>query len=97
MRPFSYERVPDQAAVRRGVPQSATSRAALVPTMLLAGGTTLLDLMKLDVLRPERVLDINTLAPKLSAIHSPSLSRLASRPFTPRYSSRSRKKAYAVE
>jgi xanthine dehydrogenase YagS FAD-binding subunit len=38
--------------------------------MLLAGGTTLLDLMKLDVLRPERVLDINTLAPKLSAIQA---------------------------
>jgi xanthine dehydrogenase YagS FAD-binding subunit len=70
MRPFSYERVPDQAAVQRGVPQSATSRAAPVPTMLLAGGTTLLDLMKLDVLRPERVLDINTLAPKLSAIQA---------------------------
>lgn len=68
MRPFSYERVPDAAAVQRGVPQSATSRSAPVPTMLLAGGTTLLDLMKLDVLRPERVLDINTLAPRLSAI-----------------------------
>src|SRR3954471_12463590 len=70
MRPFTYERVPDPAAAQRAVPQSATSRAAPVPTMLLAGGTTLLDLMKLDVLRPERVLDINTLAPKLSAIQA---------------------------
>lgn len=70
MRPFTYERAPDPAAVQRGVPVSSTSRAAPVPTMLLAGGTTLLDLMKLDVLRPERVLDINPLAPRLSAVQS---------------------------
>jgi xanthine dehydrogenase YagS FAD-binding subunit len=70
MRPFQYERVPDAAAVQRGVPQSATSRSAPVPTMLLAGGTTLLDLMKLDVLRPERVLDIRPLEARFGAIRS---------------------------
>ena len=31
------------------------------PGNYLAGGTTLLDLMKLDVMRPERVIDINPL------------------------------------
>src|SRR4051794_41682634 len=68
MRPFTYERVPDPAAVQRAVPVSSTSRAAPVPTMLLAGGTTLLDLMKLDVLRPERVLDINPLAERFAVV-----------------------------
>ncbi|MBK1783914.1 FAD binding domain-containing protein [Prauserella cavernicola] len=39
-----------------------TVDAALAsPGTFLAGGTTLVDLMKLDVLTPERVLDINTL------------------------------------
>jgi len=70
MRPFTYERVPDPAAAQRAVPAPPTSRAAEVPTMLLAGGTTLLDLMKLDVLRPERVLDIRPLEKRLGAIGS---------------------------
>ncbi|HEY1571307.1 MAG TPA: xanthine dehydrogenase family protein subunit M [Pseudonocardiaceae bacterium] len=40
----------------------ATVEAALaVPGTFLAGGTTLVDLMKLDVLTPRRVLDINDL------------------------------------
>src|SRR3712207_4371653 len=68
MRLFAYERVPDPAAAQRAVPAPPTSAAAPVPTMLLAGGTTLLDLMKLDVLRPERVLDIRPLEARLGAI-----------------------------
>jgi xanthine dehydrogenase YagS FAD-binding subunit len=40
----------------------ATVEAALaVPGTFLAGGTTLVDLMKLDVMTPQRVLDINDL------------------------------------
>jgi xanthine dehydrogenase YagS FAD-binding subunit len=52
MRPFAYERAntPDAA-----VAAFDDARA----TAFLAGGTTLIDLMKLDVLRPERVVDIN--------------------------------------
>jgi xanthine dehydrogenase YagS FAD-binding subunit len=51
MRPFAYQRVSDAAeAVRAG------EGAAF-----LAGGTTLLDLMKLDVMRPEKIVDINDL------------------------------------
>lgn len=53
MRPFAYELAGDPAAAVR----AAASGAAI-----LAGGTTLLDLMKLDVLRPERVADVNGLA-----------------------------------
>jgi len=54
MRPFVYERTnsPDAA-----IAAFDDVRA----TAFLAGGTTLIDLMKLDVLRPERVVDINTM------------------------------------
>jgi xanthine dehydrogenase YagS FAD-binding subunit len=50
MRPFTFERAADAAsAIRHDGAQ------------FLAGGTNLLDLMKLDVMRPERVVDINAL------------------------------------
>ena len=58
MRPFSYERVPDAA----GAVQAA------VGASFLAGGTTLLDLMKLDVMQPDRVVDINDLSAAHGAI-----------------------------
>ena len=52
MRPFVFEQVrnPDEAFA------AATGTASY-----LAGGTTLFDLMKLDVMRPARVVDINPL------------------------------------
>src|SRR5690349_18580586 len=53
MRSFTYDRAADlPTAIRAGGVQG---------TAFLAGGTTLLDLMKLDVMRPQRVLDINDL------------------------------------
>lgn len=54
MRPFAYQRAdsPD-AAIAAFDDQRATA--------FLAGGTTLVDLMKLDVMRPERLVDINML------------------------------------
>ena len=62
MRLFVYERavsVPD--AIRAmGPDDSVASNEA--SRQFLAGGTTLIDLMKLDVLRPEHVVDINALA-----------------------------------
>jgi xanthine dehydrogenase YagS FAD-binding subunit len=42
------------------------TEAAIQP---LAGGTTLIDLMKLDVMRPSRLVDINPLAPEWSTIN----------------------------
>jgi xanthine dehydrogenase YagS FAD-binding subunit len=60
MRPFVYERaqtVPDALkafTAASGAPTSA-------PAQFLAGGTTLLDLMKIDVMRPEVLVDINAL------------------------------------
>jgi xanthine dehydrogenase YagS FAD-binding subunit len=54
MRPFQFDAVSDPAA--------ATEAARGHNAAYLAGGTTLIDLMKLDVMRPERVVDINGLA-----------------------------------
>ena len=62
MRPFAYERAGDVAdAARRG--QQTGQGQIDAPVQYLAGGTTLLDLMKLDVLRPERVVDLAPLHP----------------------------------
>jgi xanthine dehydrogenase YagS FAD-binding subunit len=61
MRPFVYERAATPAAaIQAGAKASATS-ALHAPVHYLAGGTTLVDLMKLDVMRPEVVVDINAL------------------------------------
>jgi xanthine dehydrogenase YagS FAD-binding subunit len=60
MRPFTYQRAADLFEARRlgeGSGQGQTD----APVQFLAGGTTLIDLMKLDVLRPERVVDIGAL------------------------------------
>jgi len=60
MRPFVFERAVDVAHASRlgqGSGQGQTDAAV----QFLAGGTTLIDLMKLDVLRPERVIDIGPL------------------------------------
>jgi xanthine dehydrogenase YagS FAD-binding subunit len=54
MRPFVFETAADPAA--------AMMAARAGEASYLAGGTTLLDLMKLDVMRPARVVDINALA-----------------------------------
>lgn len=60
MRPFRYERVNTASAAVEG----AAPDRALPPQgdrCFLAGGTTLVDLMKLDVVRPATVIDINAL------------------------------------
>ena len=57
MRPFAYQRVDN--------PGAALATFAAAPAdaerQYLAGGTTLVDLMKLDVMRPQAVIDINGL------------------------------------
>ena len=62
MRPFAYERSPDAPAAIRAaaVSPGASDKRADGRATFLAGGTTLLDLMKLDVMRPEALIDINT-------------------------------------
>jgi xanthine dehydrogenase YagS FAD-binding subunit len=61
MRPFHYEHATNR--------DQALSLAAAAPnTQYLAGGTTLIDLMKLDVMRPATLIDINALGREHGAI-----------------------------
>jgi xanthine dehydrogenase YagS FAD-binding subunit len=73
MLPFVYERADDaRSAVHAAT--AASQRQALPPTMapaqFLAGGTTLLDLMKLGTMRPEMLVDINGLQSAYGQIHA---------------------------
>jgi len=67
MRPFAYEQAKDLIhATRLG---DGTGQGQIdAPVQFLAGGTTLIDLMKLDVLRPSRVVDLTGLAARLQSI-----------------------------
>ena len=59
MRPFTF----DSAATPREAIETALAwnGSGNGTARFLAGGTTLIDLMKLDVMRPERLIDINAL------------------------------------
>jgi xanthine dehydrogenase YagS FAD-binding subunit len=61
MHPFVFERVDSPAAAVRAGAGTRTGSALQNPAQYLAGGTTLLDLMKLDVMRPQTLVDINGL------------------------------------
>ena len=69
MRPFIYQRAADPntalAALAASSGDTPLTQAAVQP---LAGGTTLIDLMKLDVMRPQALVDINPLAGNWSDI-----------------------------
>jgi xanthine dehydrogenase YagS FAD-binding subunit len=60
MRPFSFERVSSLAQALHGSAGTGQGETD-AKVQFLAGGTTLIDLMKLDVLRPERVIDLGAL------------------------------------
>src|ERR1700749_4927131 len=70
MRPFTYQRATDPNAAMAAL---AAGRGDNPPTeatvQALAGGTTLIDLMKLDVMRPEALVDINPLESGWSEIN----------------------------
>jgi xanthine dehydrogenase YagS FAD-binding subunit len=65
MRPFQYERVATPAAA---VKMAAMMRpggdepSVTTPVQFLAGGTNLVDMMKIGVMQPERLVDINAIA-----------------------------------
>jgi CO/xanthine dehydrogenase FAD-binding subunit len=62
MRPFQFTRAENaKAAVLAHPTDPGESSAASAPSQYLAGGTTLIDLMKLDVMRPSRVIEISAL------------------------------------
>src|SRR5438445_549390 len=87
MRPFTYERVDSPRAALQAFGFAEGPATAQAPAQYLAGGTTLIDLMKLDVMRPEGLIDINALertasAPCLSpaSIVSPGMPPTSRRP-----------------
>jgi xanthine dehydrogenase YagS FAD-binding subunit len=71
MRPFAYQRATDASAALQALAAAAAGTGPLTEAAIqpLAGGTTLIDLMKLDVMRPGTLVDINPLASGWSAIN----------------------------
>jgi xanthine dehydrogenase YagS FAD-binding subunit len=71
MRPFAYQRVTDASSAVQALAAAAAGNNPLTEPEVqpLAGGTTLIDLMKLDVMRPRIVVDINPLASAWSAVN----------------------------
>src|SRR3954454_14582946 len=70
MRPFTYQRAtdPDPAALALAGAASSENPLTEASVQALAGGTTLIDLMKLDVMRPSVLIDINPLTSAWSAV-----------------------------
>ena len=62
MHPFVYQRSDSAALAVRQAAKSGVRPPTLAPVQFLAGGTTLLDLMKLDAMTAETLVDINDLA-----------------------------------
>ena len=61
MRPFAYGRVADVPSALRAAASALDVPATSAPVQFIAGGTVMLDLMKLDTMRPERLVDIRDL------------------------------------
>src|SRR3989442_1144732 len=59
MRPFIFQRAVSPSAAVLAAGRTASPSSSDAQARFLAGGTTLLDLMKLDVMRPDIVVDIN--------------------------------------
>ena len=69
MRPITYQRATDApSAVQALAAASANNPLTDAAVQPLAGGTTLLDLMKLDVMRPSLLVDINPLSDAWSTV-----------------------------
>src|SRR5690348_11000673 len=70
MQPFSYTRASDRDGAVAAADRERAQPPVLAPVQYLAGGTTILDLMKLDVMRPEALVDINGLKSMHGAIEA---------------------------
>ena len=70
MRPFVYQKAGDPSAAIQALAagRSGNNPPTETPAEALAGGTTLIDLMKLDVMRPATVVDINPLSAAWSRV-----------------------------
>src|SRR5258708_40264330 len=71
MLPFAYQRAKDASAAVAALAAAATDNNPLTESAVqpLAGGTTLIYLMKLDVMRPGTLIDINPLASAWATIN----------------------------
>jgi xanthine dehydrogenase YagS FAD-binding subunit len=71
MRSFSYQRAQDPSTALQALAGTASANTPLTQAAAqpLAGGTTLIDLMKLDVMRPRVLVDINPLTGTWSQIN----------------------------
>lgn len=69
MRSFDYSR-PASLLTAVLAMRDAIAADPDAPTAFLAGGTTLLDLMKLDVIRPRRLVDLGELSAEFGAVRS---------------------------
>jgi xanthine dehydrogenase YagS FAD-binding subunit len=65
MRPFAFEHATDLADACRRASRTGQGQTDSA-TQFLAGGTTLVDLMKLDVLRPQTLIDLGALSTRES-------------------------------
>src|ERR1700728_324266 len=70
MRAFAYDRPSSELAAIRAASMLAhlPEIQGRAPVEYLAGGTTLVDLMKLDLMRPAKVVDLGALGPAYDAI-----------------------------
>ncbi|MCA1455746.1 xanthine dehydrogenase family protein subunit M [Bradyrhizobium sp. BRP22] len=70
MRSFAYQRAADPSAAIQALAAADAGNNPLTEAEIqpLAGGTTLLDLMKLDVMRPRAIVDINPLSPAWATV-----------------------------
>ncbi len=69
MRPFTYTHAADAPEAVRAATVAADAHVR-APVQLLGGGTTLLDLMKLDVMRPDRLVDVTALDARFGGIEA---------------------------
>jgi xanthine dehydrogenase YagS FAD-binding subunit len=70
MRGFAYTRAVDAASAVHTAAQAGSMPPTMAPAQFLAGGTTLLDLMKLDAMRPRTVIDISGLKDRFGQIRA---------------------------
>jgi xanthine dehydrogenase YagS FAD-binding subunit len=68
VRPFHYERALTAAAAVRAGSDGGSGIPTLAGTQFIAGGTTMLDLMKLDTMRPQKLIDLLDLSPRYAFI-----------------------------
>ena len=68
MRAFSYRRAHDAADATRAAAGQGGRAATAAAVQFIAGGTTMLDLMKLDTVRPQQLIDIGDLRSRFDYI-----------------------------